>query len=307
MVAAAPTCTWKTIWKLRTPPKIVHFIWRCVYGALPFADTLSRRGVTIDDACPFCEVGPSQATHLFFECNFAMDIWRKAAMDSKIADVNSVSSQQRFIDILGTHDSNIDLFCIICYMLWYYRNKALYEGVRVDEDLIFHSSATLPSDYCKFNAWPERSAISLISRLWSKPPAHGIRVFFDGALSPRPAGGTGVFVCDETGRFIHATSKFYVGINNPLVIELLALRDAFRLALHLGLHSFSLLGDSQQTVLAVNREEDVPFICASVLEDINSLSLLAPFLGIFWIRRSENLAAHDLAFYAKNTFDCNES
>ncbi|KAM0959187.1 hypothetical protein ACFX15_023784 [Malus domestica] len=43
---------WKTIWKLNTPPKLRHFVWKSIHGALPRMANLFRRKLAHSSLCP---------------------------------------------------------------------------------------------------------------------------------------------------------------------------------------------------------------------------------------------------------------
>lgn len=44
----------KHVWKLDSPNKIKHFLWRALNNALPVADLLIRRGMEVEPACKVC-------------------------------------------------------------------------------------------------------------------------------------------------------------------------------------------------------------------------------------------------------------
>ena len=46
---------WKSIWKIRVPPKIRHFMWRAVKDSLPTKQNLAHRKIPIDETCSLCE------------------------------------------------------------------------------------------------------------------------------------------------------------------------------------------------------------------------------------------------------------
>ncbi|CAL9019814.1 unnamed protein product [Prunus brigantina] len=50
-----PDMVWKSLWKVRTLPKIRHFLWRIVVNALPTKLNLFRRKIVPNPLCPFCE------------------------------------------------------------------------------------------------------------------------------------------------------------------------------------------------------------------------------------------------------------
>lgn len=67
----------KHVWKLDSPNKIQHFIWRALSNALPVADLLIRRGMEVASACKVCgELETSN--HVFLHCPFAQQTWALA-------------------------------------------------------------------------------------------------------------------------------------------------------------------------------------------------------------------------------------
>ncbi|KAI5320563.1 hypothetical protein L3X38_040271 [Prunus dulcis] len=52
---SVPDLVWKSLWKIRTLPKIRHFLWRTVANALPTKLNLFRRKIAPDPLCPLCE------------------------------------------------------------------------------------------------------------------------------------------------------------------------------------------------------------------------------------------------------------
>ena len=59
------------IWKLKTAPKIQHFCWRMLSGALTTGDTLRYRHITSDALCKRCCQEDETTIHLFFNCDYA--------------------------------------------------------------------------------------------------------------------------------------------------------------------------------------------------------------------------------------------
>lgn len=49
---------WKDLWKTQTTPKIRHFMWRALSGALAVKQGLRSRGILLDTSCPRCGKEP---------------------------------------------------------------------------------------------------------------------------------------------------------------------------------------------------------------------------------------------------------
>lgn len=70
---------WSNIWKLKTSPKIKHFVWRALSGALAVATQLRSRGIPMDKVCG---AGNKSICHTLFTCFSALEIWKNAGIRS---------------------------------------------------------------------------------------------------------------------------------------------------------------------------------------------------------------------------------
>lgn len=71
---------WSNIWKLPTFPKIRHFIWRAMSGALAVSDQLRSRGIPVDPLCKQCGGGTETICHILFSCPLAQNVWREVKL-----------------------------------------------------------------------------------------------------------------------------------------------------------------------------------------------------------------------------------
>ena len=42
------------LWKIKTSPRILFFLWQCYHDSVPVRDTLASRGLNITPSCPRC-------------------------------------------------------------------------------------------------------------------------------------------------------------------------------------------------------------------------------------------------------------
>lgn len=52
---ASPQSVWKSIWKIRAPNKICHFIWHVVKDSFPTKQNLKARHISLDETCALCD------------------------------------------------------------------------------------------------------------------------------------------------------------------------------------------------------------------------------------------------------------
>jgi len=81
----------KEIWKLPITPKICHFLWQCLSGALATATQLRTRMIPADPICQKCCQADETVNHILFTCPFADVVWKHA---------NSIVGHNRFSDSL---------------------------------------------------------------------------------------------------------------------------------------------------------------------------------------------------------------
>ena len=74
---------WKAIWRLKTLPKIQHFIWRCLTRSVATNQELCRRKKAPTTLCPLCFKSDETIEHLFFHCPWTRCIWFGSNMGIK--------------------------------------------------------------------------------------------------------------------------------------------------------------------------------------------------------------------------------
>ena len=68
-----------SIWRMKTTPKIQHFLWRILSNALAAGTVLVRRNITTNSLCKRCNRAEETIEHLFFYCEYVQEIWRRTA------------------------------------------------------------------------------------------------------------------------------------------------------------------------------------------------------------------------------------
>ena len=66
---------WKSIWVLKIPPKIKHFVWKAARGILATKSNLAKRKITSDGICELCGVSEETVCHLLWSCDHAKEVW----------------------------------------------------------------------------------------------------------------------------------------------------------------------------------------------------------------------------------------
>lgn len=82
---------WKSIWKLKTSPKIQHFLWRALSGALAVSERLQSRGIHVDSTCLACGQASETICHVLFLCPTAVEAWRLAHIEPPPTGFSTIS------------------------------------------------------------------------------------------------------------------------------------------------------------------------------------------------------------------------
>ena len=134
-----------------------------------------------------------------------------------------------------------------------------------------------------------------------KPPDFGwVKINSDGAISSaQRCAGAGVVVRDHVGNLLAGRCMRFDAIQEPLVIEQLACREAVRIAVEHGFQQVIVETDSQE-VLKLWNDEKNSSIGANVIKEMKTDLLNLQGFILQAVRRSANNAAHVCARAALN-------
>lgn len=226
---------WSKLWKAKTPPKLRHFLWRVVSGALAVKDQLRTRGIHIDATCSACLWGPETICHMLFHCENAKAVWNASNFPLPPAGWSSNSVFLNIHYLLScSHKQNIGpsirlAFPWILWQIWKARNKFCFEQVRplptevlskaMDEALVWlnlhgHIPGTSPS----------MSVASEIPTQWCKPPRGFLKCNIGSVWSPTSlTAGGGWIIRDSAGKTLWHSRRAFSGIRSKLQADLLVI------------------------------------------------------------------------------------
>ena len=84
---------WKGIWKLKTPGKIKHFLWKSYTNSVPTRENLLKRTILHDPPCHLCAMEPENVLH---------------ALNSKVSRDRSTVKKKWSPPVLDSFKTNFD-------------------------------------------------------------------------------------------------------------------------------------------------------------------------------------------------------
>lgn len=130
-----------TIWKCKVPPTVCIFGFLALREKILTSDVLTKRGVRCQTNCVLCQrCNMETATHLFFKCSNALQVWReinryvghwKVIQHNEIRDIWEQSIQfnvQRAQ--YWSKAGPVLMLCVCCY-IWNQRNGVIFQAARM--------------------------------------------------------------------------------------------------------------------------------------------------------------------------------
>ncbi|RZB66378.1 Nuclear-pore anchor isoform B [Glycine soja] len=125
----------KTIWKLKIPPRAAVFSWRLIKDRLPTRHNLLRRNVSIqENECPLCGYEQEEADHLFFNCKMTRGLWWESMRWNQIVGPLSVSPASHFVQFCDgfgagrNHTRWCGWWIALTSSIWKHRNLLIFQG-----------------------------------------------------------------------------------------------------------------------------------------------------------------------------------
>ena len=200
---------WKSIWKIKAPPRIKHFMWRAAKDSLPSKRNIAQRKIPIDETCSLCEEQQESVMHALWLCNQAKAVWKFVPSFSRLYQTGYWS----FLDLLEVVLDQglaftVALFSTIAWSIWQRRNKMRVQQPSWPLHEISKRAKDLVVEFFDIHKQPPRSAVQGPRVRWTKPLEDFYKVNFDAALfDTNNMVGIGMVIRDCNGNIIGALSQ----------------------------------------------------------------------------------------------------
>ncbi|CAN0907795.1 hypothetical protein LINGRAHAP2_LOCUS24991 [Linum grandiflorum] len=299
---------WARLWSLNIQPKLRFFLWKIVHGILPTFDALQSRHLDVPSLCPVCNGADESITHLFISCVVAKQL-SLLIDDTEFTNttVNPVTYLRRMLQADLTKATRLIYFW---WRLWKSRNTVVFESYQHSIDTLrrqflhqwnegFNSTERLQHGDETLGTSSRCAAAT--TRHLPLDPTWTISVDAATRSSPQDCGygATGYVVQRAGGFLVSATGQVFRFIQDPLVLEMLAIRQALFVAEIRAPEVILILSDSAESVRLLHSDvEDIRM--GQLLQECRLLYRSLPVVTISHISRLDNSAAHLVAREALN-------
>ncbi|GAA0170366.1 hypothetical protein LIER_40941 [Lithospermum erythrorhizon] len=232
---SSSSARWKGVWKLKVPPRVWGFIWKCMENALPLETNLRRRGIKVDNECVLCKNKSETLQHLFLDCSFRCRLWFATPWSFLVNNGHWRSFPE----------------------WWDYISKQLASH-NLEEDMgkVEENGLRLANEYSgETKKVPRQSSNEAVTVLqgWATPSPGFVKINCDAGWSQTTKCGTTGLVCqDEAGQFVGAVFYNLGQVQSAAVAEVLAIREGMEWAWKQGWRRVEVESDAKVIIQSIN-------------------------------------------------------
>ncbi|KAG7556714.1 Ribonuclease H domain [Arabidopsis suecica] len=301
------------VWKLQITPKIKHFLWRCLAGALSTTTQLRTRNISADPICQRCCYEEETINHIMFTCPYAQVVWRSANvhMGSPVIFTDNLEDNIRLMlqyqKKTKTINNGLQQFWIM-WRLWKSRNEFLFQKLNRFPWSVAQKGLKEANEWIEANGdqtenslrnnQNKNNPVARRNQQWSPPPVGWVKCNFDsGYVQGRDHTSSGWIIRDSTGRVILSGCTKLQQSYSALQAEALGFLHALQVIWVHGFRHVYFEGDNLQLTTLINKIEDHHLI-GTLLQDIRVWMAKLPLSSLGHVNREANVAADKLSRYA---------
>ncbi|CAE5960349.1 unnamed protein product [Arabidopsis arenosa] len=205
------------VWRINTAPKLKHFLWKLLSGALATKANLVYRHMSNQPLCCYCCSNVETTCHLFFDCVMAQAVWRGSGFPlASLTDPN-ISLEEKIKAIMtcntSTRFSHLRHFPLwILWRLWISRNILCFQRRSTSWRKIIRQARDDAQEWQDQERHTEDmrgsrahtpSETRSESR-WEPPNQHWIKCNYDGTYSNGRISQAGWVIRNDRGTYLGA-------------------------------------------------------------------------------------------------------
>lgn len=119
---------WKSLWKLKIPPKVRIFLWRASWNFIPSLMNLLIYHVPVNGICALCKIYHATTNHVLLFCPGLRNVWRNTFFWKELKKVREAPCIEIALvlsKLIKVED--FQMFLMICRAVWAETCKRIYE------------------------------------------------------------------------------------------------------------------------------------------------------------------------------------
>lgn len=291
------------LWKTKAPTKLKHFLWRLLSGCLATGNNLKRRHITPNDQCRRCCVAKETEKHVFFECPYAVGIWRASGVANNIITSPLTSLEEKVEACLQysfstqlTHFQDLPIW--ILWRLWRSRNMLIFQQKDWNWRTVMRYAKEDASEWRRCEPMEiqprtsgRRNYMGADQVKWKCPPLGWKKCNTDGTFNhPTIRGTAGWIIRDEDGVYKGSVQARGRKVQDALESELQAILMALQHCWSLGFDRIIMESDCQKAIDILNNGK-LHFGYYNWIRDIRWWSRKFQSINFQWVNRTANKVA----------------
>lgn len=291
---------WRKIWRIKAPPKVLNFVWRALSFCLPTMVMLQQKHVPVLKECPVCGSEDESIQHALVYCTTAAQCWQRILPEVSLQEGEDLYGWWKIVLERCNKDKQAEV-ATISWTIWKARNDRVWNNKQAQVNGVLSSAKS----YLEQWRIAQRSSSKDLfpnhvdgdgAVAWVKPQEANIKITVDAAIfTEYNFSGMGLVARDKRGELVKARTVGVQGTYPAEVVEAIAIKEALSWIKDERWEHVEVESDSLGTVQAIRSK--VPMLspfgqlvegCRRSLKELNKVSL-------FYIRRSANMAAHELS------------
>ncbi|CAL9001349.1 unnamed protein product, partial [Prunus brigantina] len=293
--------SWKHLWKLKVPPKVLHLLWRVAHDILPSKEVLFRRRITHEEGCFRC-VGARETTlHALVGCAVCLQVWEALDFPAEFL-LLSIADAGTWMDAVWSiiPPDMQPLFVVTVWVLWNERNGVLFGSRPTPSGVLVQRAKDYEDEFKRYSVAIHRSLSSPVRDVkWRPPTGICFKLNVDGAVDMEfGARGVGAIVRDSHGNLVGALAMRAPSRISVLATELYALKVGLSFAVDASMVPLEIESDSLQAVAMVTSGEECFAAEGGLVDGVRSILVRSMSAVVRHIPRQANQAAHRIARFS---------
>lgn len=297
----------KKVWRLKTAPKIQHFLWKLLSKILlPTGENLRRRHITNNSLCKCCYQEEESADHLFFRCYYAQAMWRASGLPLPVLLNTNATIEEKLegnfqcnLDQNLTHIRQLPLW--ILWRLWKSRNILTFQQKQQPWPYILRLARDDANEWIQAEEYLVRlnpqsdNNRPQHQRGWIRPARHWLKCNYDASFTNETTDPqAGWILRDKNGVYKGTNQAKGVKVQNALESECQGLIQAMQHCWIRGYKRIIFEGDCKELTQILNGS-CLNFGVHNWIRDIRHWKTKFEEVKFQWIQRVNNRAADQLS------------